>query len=62
MRIRDKADCINENCLQPGEQAPSETLMEYDRLVVGVNSPECRDQFERAVRQFEETEELATAR
>ena len=46
MRILDKADCINENCLQPGEQAPSETLMEYDRLVVGVYSPECRDQAE----------------
>ena len=55
MRTLNIADCINETCPWSGKPVQVDSLTEYDGHVVGFCNPGCRDQFESAVRHFEET-------
>lgn len=54
MRVLDIADCINETCPWSGKPVQADSLTEYDGNVVGFCNPGCRDQFESAVRHFED--------
>ena len=56
----DIADCINETCPWSGKPVQADSLTEYDGNVVGFYNPGCRDQFESAVRHFEEAKDQLT--
>jgi len=60
--VLDIADCINETCPWSGKPVQADSLTEYDGNVVGFCNPGCRDQFESAIRHFEEAKALETAR
>ena len=56
MRVLHIADCINETCPWSGKPVQADSLTQYNGNVVGFCNPGCRDQFESAVRHFEEAE------
>lgn len=56
----DIADCINETCPWSGKPVQADSLTEYDGNVVGFCNPGCRDQFESAIRHFEEAKDQPT--
>ena len=54
MRVLDIADRINETCPWSGKPVQADSLTEYDGHIAGFCNPGGRDQFESAVRHFEE--------
>jgi YHS domain-containing protein len=58
----DITDCINEMCPWSGKPVQADSLTEYDGNVVGFCNPGCRDQFESAVRHFEQAKASQAAR
>ena len=54
MRVLDIADYINETCPWSGKLVQADSLTEYEGHIVGFCNPGYRDQFESAVRHFEE--------
>jgi len=46
-------ECVNETCPWSGKPVSSDSLTHYKGRVVGFCNPGCRDQFEKAVLQFE---------
>lgn len=46
-------DCLNDICPWSGEPVQSDSLTLYKGNVVGFCNPGCRDKFENAVSQFE---------
>lgn len=62
MPALDIADCINETCPWSGKPVQADSLTEYDGQVVGFCSPGCRDQFETAIRHFDQAKRSGRVR
>ena len=60
MRTLDISDCINETCPWSGKPVQADSLIEFDRRVVGLCNPGCRDKFETALRHFERAKAAKT--
>ena len=58
----DIADCINKTCPWSGKPVQADSLTVFDGNFVGFCNPGCRDQFESAVRHFEEAKASQGAR
>jgi len=49
------ADCVNETCPWSGKPVSADSLTTYRGAVVGFCNTGCRDKFEKAVAQFEDS-------
>ena len=52
-RVLDIADVVNETCPWSGKPVSADSLTVYRGATVGFCNPDCRDKFEKAVRQFD---------